>query len=47
MKKFIIATALNFMWCGSCYDTFSEELKIWRFSDTLSLLSFDFQFDIH
>lgn len=30
----------------SCLDTFSEELKIWRFSETLSLLSFNFNFEI-
>ena len=27
-------------------DTFSEELKIWRFTDQLSLMSFQFDFDL-
>lgn len=31
---------------ASCIETYSEELRMWRLSDKLSLHSFDFDFEI-
>jgi hypothetical protein len=42
--KIFVASVLTIL--GSCADTFSEELKIWRFSEQLSLMSFQFNFDL-
>ena len=43
MKVFIAAALACIVQSG---DTLTEELKIWRFTDQLSLMSFQFNFDL-